>query len=211
MSTLLYLGSRLPQLYKNHLRKSTAGLSPTLFLAAFFGNLFYSTSLLTNPCAWNTYSPGEGAGWVGQEGSDRLNWILRATPFFLGAAGVLVMDAAVGIQFWYFGDGGAEEERGRPERREDDEVILVVNENGIRKRIHRRWRRASGWMRGWMPSVSVAGTPDVSRAATPSPSPSSHSQSSRNVVGGGSGERGALDEARALLGTSPRSYGGLGS
>jgi uncharacterized protein with PQ loop repeat len=61
MSTFLYLGSRLPQLYKNAVRKSTAGLSPALFVAAFFGNLFYSTSLLANPCAWFTYPAGSGS------------------------------------------------------------------------------------------------------------------------------------------------------
>lgn len=203
MSTLLYLGSRLPQLYKNHVRKSTAGLSPTLFAAAFFGNLFYSSSLLTNPCGWNTYAPGEGAGWVGPEGSIRSDWVLRAMPFFLGAAGVLIMDAAVGVQFWYYGDGP---ERGRPKAR-DDEVIVVVNDEGIRKRIHRRWRRASGWMRGWAPSVSIAGTPNVSRATTPAQTPRGTSPSSSVGIGSGRG-RGALDEARALLGTSPRSYGG---
>ncbi|KAF2654005.1 hypothetical protein K491DRAFT_601730, partial [Lophiostoma macrostomum CBS 122681] len=202
MSTFLYLGSRLPQLYKNYVRKSTAGLSPTLFAAAFFGNLFYSSSMLTNPCAWNTYAPGEGAGWVGPDGSEQSDWVLRATPFFLGAAGVLIMDAAVGFQFWYFGEG---EQRGRPKNRDDE--VIVVNDHGIRKRMHLRWRRASGWMRGWQPSVSVAGTPNVSRATTPVQTPrvTSPSPSSSRSMGS---ERAALDEARALLGTSPRTYGG---
>ncbi|ORX99405.1 PQ loop repeat-domain-containing protein, partial [Clohesyomyces aquaticus] len=150
LSTFLYLGSRIPQLYKNHIRKSTAGLSPTLFLAAFCGNFFYSSSLLTNPCAWFTFAPGEGKGWVGPEGSVQGDWILRATPFFLGAAGVLIMDAAVGCQFWYFGDGG---ERGRPEARGGDEiVVVVVNDEGVRRKRRWRWHRVSGWMRGWVPS-----------------------------------------------------------
>lgn len=52
LSTFLYLGSRLPQIYKNFRRRSTAGLSPALFVAAFLRNLFYSTSLLTNPLVW---------------------------------------------------------------------------------------------------------------------------------------------------------------
>lgn len=207
MSTVLYLGSRLPQLYQNHVRKSTAGLSPTLFAAAFFGNLFYSTSLLTNPCAWYDFAPGQGAGWVDPNGSVRADWLLRATPFFLGAAGVLIMDAAVGVQFWYFGDN---EPRGRGKLR-DDEVLEFVD-HGLRQRRRFRWRRVSGWMRGWVPAVSVAGTPSVSRATTPA-------QSIRDESPAGSssipiqGERGALDEARALLGTSrhasPRSYGGF--
>ncbi|KAF1965173.1 hypothetical protein BU23DRAFT_575073 [Bimuria novae-zelandiae CBS 107.79] len=198
MSTVLYLGSRLPQLYQNHIRKSTAGLSPTLFAAAFFGNLFYSTSLLTNPCAWHDFAPGEGAGWVDPEGSVRADWVLRATPFFLGAAGVLVMDAAVGVQFWYFGDN---EPRGRGKLR-DDEVLEIID-HGLRKNKRFRWRRVSGWMRGWVPAVSVAGTPSVSRATTPAETPrdeSPASSSSQSIPI--RGERGALDEARALLVTN---------
>lgn len=98
-STLLYLGSRLPQLYKNWSRKSTAGLSPLLFIAAFCGNFFYSTSILSNPNAWYDHRPYGGHGWVGRDGSDRTDWVLRAAPFFLGAAGVLFMDGMMGIQF----------------------------------------------------------------------------------------------------------------
>ncbi|EOA90531.1 uncharacterized protein SETTUDRAFT_167349 [Exserohilum turcica Et28A] len=225
MSTFLYLGSRLPQLYMNQVRKSTAGLSPALFAAAFFGNLFYSSSLATNPCAWQDFAPGQGRGWVGPEGTTRETWILRAAPFFFGAAGVLLMDAAVGLQFWYFGDA-AGTPRGRSPLPRDDEVIITVDDNGklVRRSLH--WRRVSGWMRGWAPAVSVAATPNVSRAVTPmdtprETSPASESGSSSSAgsksksipIVGGRGS--ALDEARALLGTSrhasPRSYGALGS
>ncbi|KZF26961.1 hypothetical protein L228DRAFT_207027 [Xylona heveae TC161] len=138
LSTLLYLGSRLPQLYKNHVRRSTAGLSPFLFLAAFFGNLFYSSSLLTNPCAWNDFPSYGGGGWVGEEGNDRLEWVSLAAPFWLGAAGVLVLDATMGIQFILFGEHG-------------ENVV-------IRDKSEGRWRRVSGWMRGWMPSMSLTRT-----------------------------------------------------
>jgi uncharacterized protein with PQ loop repeat len=224
MSTFLYLGSRLPQLYKNQIRKSTAGLSPTLFAAAFFGNLFYSTSLLTNPCAWSDFAPGTGAGWVSPAGSIRADWVLRAAPFFLGAAGVLLMDAAVGLQFYHFGDA---EPRGRALAAHDDEIIITIDENGVPRRRRLHWRRVSGWMRGWAPAVSVAATPSVSRATTPADTPrsarspaspsssSAHSSSPRtkSIPIRGTGD--ALDEARALLGTSrhasPRSYGALSS
>lgn len=205
----------------NQVRRSTAGLSPALFAAAFFGNLFYSTSLLVNPCAWYSYAPGGGAGWVSPDGSDRESWVLRATPFFLGAAGVLVMDAAVGLQFWYFGDGEAAP-RGRSLNPRDEEIVITIDDHGKLKRRHLHWRRVSGWMRGWAPAVSVAATPSVSRAQTPadtprSASPVSHggeSSSSKSIpIRGSRGD--ALDEARALLGTSrhasPRSYGGIGS
>ena len=136
-STVLYLGSRLPQLYKNHMRRSTAGLSPILFIAAFFGNLFYSTSLLTNPLAWDSYGPYGLGGWAGPEGSDRGEWVALAAPFWLGAAGVLAMDAAVGVQFLMFG--------------EEKKVVIVTDERG-----RSSWRKVSGWMRGWVPSPSPA-------------------------------------------------------
>ena len=132
-STILYLGSRVPQLYKNHTRRSTSGLSAKLFIAAFFGNLFYSSSLLTNPCAWNDLPAYGGGGWVGADGSNRVEWLGLAAPFWLGAAGVLGLDAAVGLQFLAFGEGGKK---------------VVRDEEG-------HWMKVSGWMRGWVPSVSA--------------------------------------------------------
>ena len=56
-------------------------------------------------------------------------------PFFLGAAGVLGLDASVGVQFLLYGEREAK-------------VIVVEEERG---QIG-RWRRVSGWMRGWAPS-----------------------------------------------------------
>ena len=135
-STLLYLGSRLPQLYKNWERQSTAGLSPLLFFAAFCGNFFYSTSLLTNPNAWNDYAPHGGHGWAGEEGSHRQEWVARAAPFFLGAAGVLVMDALMGLQFLLYGE------------RDEEKLVRVRTAYGTS-----HWEKVSGWMRGWIPSV----------------------------------------------------------
>lgn len=143
-STVLYLGSRLPQIYKNAVRRSTAGLSPTLFIAAFFGNLFYSTSLLTNPLAWQSYPQYGLHGWVGPEGSDRTTWVALAAPFWLGAAGVLALDATIGVQFWMFGEGDMENS------------VLIQDREG-----RNRWRRVSGWMRGWVPSPSPSASEEV--------------------------------------------------
>ena len=126
------------------------------------------------------------------------------------------MDAAVGLQFWYFGDNEPES-RGRAQ---DDDVVITVDDHGKLKRRHLHWRRVSGWMRGWAPAVSVAATPSVSRATTPADTPREGSPASAGGASSKSipirGQRGdALDEARALLGTSrhasPRSYGALGS
>ena len=147
-STLLYLGSRLPQIYKNAVRRSTSGLSPTLFIAAFCGNFFYSTSLLTNPLAWSSYPPYGLHGWVGPEGSDRKTWIELAAPFWLGAAGVLIMDATIGGQFLLYGEG-------------QEKSIVILEDRGGRS----RWREVRGWMRGWIPSPgpnnSKADQPDL--------------------------------------------------
>ena len=136
-STVLYLGSRLPQIYKNHTRRSTVGLSPSLFIAAFFGNLFYSASLLTNPLAWASYPPYGAHGWAGSEGSVRTKWVSLAAPFWLGAAGVLALDATVGVQFLMFGEG-----------------VMPKREIKIRDgRDKGHWRKVSGYMRGWWPGV----------------------------------------------------------
>ncbi|KAK5137290.1 hypothetical protein LTR08_000260 [Meristemomyces frigidus] len=135
LSTFLYLGSRLPQLLKNWRRKSTAGLSPHLFIAAFCGNLLYSSALLTNPSGWYDFGPYGGGGWAGPDGVDRRKWVIAALPFFLGAAGVLGLDASVGIQFLLY-----------------DEAKVLVVEEGEGSQSH--WRRVSGWMRGWVPSFS---------------------------------------------------------
>ena len=126
-STFLYLASRLPQLFLNLRRRSVAGLSFTLFLAAFCGNLFYSASLLLNPCAWEDFGPHGGHGWAGEEGSAQSEWVQAALPFFLGAAGVLLMDGAVGVQFWVYGDGNAGPAG-------SDEEVLVVREERPRAR-----------------------------------------------------------------------------
>ncbi|MDI1487862.1 MAG: hypothetical protein OHK93_007135 [Ramalina farinacea] len=138
ISTLLYLGSRLPQIYKNAQRRSTAGLSPYMFLAAFTGNFLYSAAIIANPLAWASYPPYGAHGWVGREGSDRSTWVGLAAPFWLGAAGVLVLDATVGLQFLAYRG----EERGEVE-------VLVEDERGRSK-----WRAVKGWMRGWIPSPS---------------------------------------------------------
>jgi uncharacterized protein with PQ loop repeat len=135
-STLLYLGSRLPQLYKNWQRQSTAGLSPLLFFAAFCGNLFYSASMITNPNAWSDYGPYGHHGWVDADGNQRWAWVARAAPFFLGAAGVLFMDAMMGIQFVLYGE-------------KEERLVKVRDSHG-----YSHWEKVSGWMRGWIPSIA---------------------------------------------------------
>ncbi|KAJ5902036.1 hypothetical protein N7495_002564 [Penicillium taxi] len=141
MSTLLYLGSRPPQLYKNYQRKSTEGLSPLLFMAAFCGNLFYSASLVTNPNAWSDMSPYGGGGWADSHGNDRWEWIGRSVPFFLGAFGVLGLDGFMGVQFLMYGSP-------------DEEDVSIEGDDSDSKHGHTHWKRVHGWMRGWIPSTT---------------------------------------------------------
>ncbi|EAS27851.3 PQ loop repeat protein [Coccidioides immitis RS] len=148
-STIMYLASRLPQIFKNYRRKSTTGLSPLLFFAAFCGNFFYSTSLLTNPNAWFDFPPYGGGGWAGPDGSDRLEWIGRAIPFWLGAAGVLVLDFTVGLQFMMYAE-------------KDEELVIKIREEAEGRS---RWKKVTGWMRGWIPSGSPERDNEALRAA----------------------------------------------
>lgn len=111
MSTFCYLLSRMPQLLLNFRRRSTSGLAITLFVAAFFGNVFYSASLIFNPLGHADYPPYGGGGVAGPEGSEWKEWWGRSLPFFLGAAGVLMMDFAVFLQWVFWGEGDEEEEK----------------------------------------------------------------------------------------------------
>ncbi|RPB26386.1 PQ-loop-domain-containing protein [Terfezia boudieri ATCC MYA-4762] len=122
VSTSLYCTSRLPQLYKNYTRRTTAGLSIMLFVAAFFGNLFYSLSLLTNPLGWADYEPYGGGGIAGPEGSKRSEWWANTLPFFMGASGVLCQDAMVYVQYLWWGDEEKVEEL-------SDEVVVPVKKS----------------------------------------------------------------------------------
>lgn len=175
LSTVLYLFSRPPQLYKNYTRKSTSGLSPLLFIAAFSGNFFYSASLLTNPFAWSSFPAYGGGGWADANGSDRLDWISRSIPFFLGAFCVLFMDGFMGVQFLKYGA-------------HDEESIVRIDDykDGVS-----RWLRVRGWMRGWIPSVSpsrIARGQSGRAARSSAPSPVSASDRERAALLGVDGE-----------------------
>ncbi len=76
-------------------------------------------------------------------------WVARAIPFWLGAAGVLVMDAIVGGQFLIYGEGV-----GRVEVLVDD--YDDDGSGGGRGRRRGRWTTVSGWMRGWVPSPRIS-------------------------------------------------------
>lgn len=93
LCALLYITSRIPQIWENHLRRSVAGLSILLFVAAFTGNLFYTVSVLVNPAAH-----GDGARLYLQE----------SLPFLLGSGGTLVFDLIIVAQWLAWRDNAIE-------------------------------------------------------------------------------------------------------
>lgn len=143
-STLLYLISRLPQLLLNYRRRSTSGLAISLFVAAFFGNLFYSLSLLLNPLGHQDYPPYGGGGLAGKDGSDHQEWWSRTLPFFVGASGVLSLDFAVSWQWLAWGErtpggSGSDALFCSGEEEEDSAEICGMQTNW------RQWWPWNGW------------------------------------------------------------------
>ncbi|KAH8116794.1 PQ loop repeat-domain-containing protein [Phellopilus nigrolimitatus] len=85
MCTTLYLTSRLPQIWKNFVRKSVEGLSMYLFIFAFLGNTFYVLSILTSPMMFQP-QPASTA------------FILESIPYLLGSGGTLLFDVTIVAQ-----------------------------------------------------------------------------------------------------------------
>ncbi|KAI9199838.1 PQ loop repeat-domain-containing protein [Polychytrium aggregatum] len=78
-----YLVSRLPQIYRNHQRKSVQGLSIGMFSLAVFGNLSYALSVICKcvPEPWR---------------------LQAAFPFILGSMGTIIFDAVILLQCWIY-------------------------------------------------------------------------------------------------------------
>ncbi|XP_074970346.1 lysosomal amino acid transporter 1 homolog isoform X1 [Phalacrocorax aristotelis] len=102
ISSVLYLCSRVPQIYTNYKRKSTIGVSYSLFALVMLGNLLYGLSvLLKNP------EPGQSEG----------NYVLHHLPWLVGSLGVLSLDVVISFQFLAY-------QRGRPGTREERDALL---------------------------------------------------------------------------------------
>ncbi|KAJ3586212.1 hypothetical protein NHX12_012612 [Muraenolepis orangiensis] len=84
ISSLLYLCSRLPQMYTNYTRKSTEGVSYFLFALVILGNTTYGLSvLLKNPAS------GQGEG----------SYVIHHLPWLIGSLGTLSLDLGITLQF----------------------------------------------------------------------------------------------------------------
>ncbi|WFD22942.1 hypothetical protein MEQU1_001623 [Malassezia equina] len=92
---MLYMTSRLPQIWANYKRKSVHGLSWLLFLLAFLANLLYSLSILSNPKA---------------VGPSSRQFLSESLPFLIGSGGTLVFDLIILIQYWMWHDRSSTKE-----------------------------------------------------------------------------------------------------
>lgn len=86
----LYFFSRIPQLIKNHQRKSTEDISPILFACTLFGNITYTASILVS-CDF-IY------------GENRLEFFINELPYIIGSAGTIVFDLFYFYQVWLYRD-----------------------------------------------------------------------------------------------------------
>ncbi|KAF9353083.1 hypothetical protein BGX34_011809, partial [Mortierella sp. NVP85] len=81
-SAMLYLGSRIPQIYKNWRLKSCEGLSVMMFVFSVFGNVFYVASIFIY--------------------SLEINYLIKNMPWWIGSGGTLLFDFTIFFQFYIY-------------------------------------------------------------------------------------------------------------
>lgn len=118
LCTTLYLTSRLPQIWKNFVRKSVEGLSMYLFVFAFFGNVFYVASILSS-------------SRMNLPPSASTDFIKESIPYLLGSGGTLMFDITIVTQSFIY--------RPRPRRHslahsrlDEEETGLLAGESMVR-------------------------------------------------------------------------------
>lgn len=116
--TVLYLTSRMPQIFKNWTRGSVEGLSISMFIFAALGNFNYTMSIILNPA--NSTSKA----------------LRQALPYLLGSSGTLMFDCTIYAQWVYYGrlerwrqkqamEMDVEGGQGMPERSEEGEDVRL--------------------------------------------------------------------------------------
>ncbi|KAI0721087.1 PQ loop repeat-domain-containing protein [Cerioporus squamosus] len=110
--TTLYLTSRLPQIWKNYVRKSVEGLSVYLFIFAFLGNFFYVASILTSP---NLQLPEPQAD----------AFIRESIPYLLGSGGTLMFDVTIVTQAFLYSHKAARGRRPSHSYNEEEAGLLA--------------------------------------------------------------------------------------
>ncbi|CCE64371.1 hypothetical protein TPHA_0H01650 [Tetrapisispora phaffii CBS 4417] len=87
LGATFYVFSRLPQLIKNHKRKSTDGISPFLFWMIAISNVAYNISILTS------------VEFVMND--NKADFILNELPFIIGNSGTVIFDMVYFYQHYY--------------------------------------------------------------------------------------------------------------
>jgi len=85
----LYLTSRLPQIWKNFVRKSVEGLSMFLFVSAFLGNLFYVVSIFSSPSMRASMTQSSA-------------FLTESMPYLIGSGGTLMFDVTIITQSFIY-------------------------------------------------------------------------------------------------------------
>ena len=150
---VLYLASRIPQLWQNYKRKKTDGLSILFFLFACIGNLTYVLSIFAyDPkplCKHGKCRKGEDLEIYGKYILVNLSWLV-------GSFGTLLLDLGVFVQFFIYRDNSDddvndenEQWNGRHETTSDytDETVVadVYRIQGQRpRREQREWDHYEG-------------------------------------------------------------------
>lgn len=100
VSSVLYLCSRLPQMYTNFKRKSTEGVSYFLFALVILGNTTYGLSVLLK-------NPDDGQG--------EKSYLIHHLPWLIGSLGTLSLDVIISIQFVIYRKASAAVDGGHDE------------------------------------------------------------------------------------------------
>ncbi|CAG8560177.1 14378_t:CDS:2 [Acaulospora morrowiae] len=120
--TVLYLTSRMPQIWKNYVRRSVEGLSIFMFIFAALGNLTYTISIFTNPIA-----------------SSDPKYLHEAVPYILGSVGTLAFDVTIFLQWCAWRDPGRR-------RRLTGDFDYQKLSDGNRYRDFRAYNERSGYV-----------------------------------------------------------------
>ena len=106
LSSVLYLNSRMAQIYCNWKRKSAEGLAISMFLCAVSANLFYGIGLLLRSQSWAQ--------------------ILSSLPWLIGSLGTMGLDAMILVQArWLY--PSIENSTAKNLARGDEQQPLLVN------------------------------------------------------------------------------------
>ncbi|RMZ88809.1 hypothetical protein DV736_g3959, partial [Chaetothyriales sp. CBS 134916] len=79
ISAVLYLGARLPQVYKNWKEQSCEGLSLLFFILSLLGNLTYGAAILAH--------------------STEREYVIKNMPWLIGSLGTMAEDITIFVQF----------------------------------------------------------------------------------------------------------------